>query len=73
MSPRIEHFKVLQPHQVDMQAFQQQQQLLQVMQQQHQQQQQALQNQQRNLTPHDSQVRTIFLDLFKVILYVRGW
>ncbi|KHN78622.1 Nipped-B-like protein pqn-85 [Toxocara canis] len=44
---------MLQPHQVDMQAFQQQQQLLQVMQQ--QQQQQALQTQQRTLAQHDTQ------------------
>lgn len=46
---------MLQQHPMDIQTFQQQQHLLQVMQQQ-QQQQQALQNHQRSLGLHESQV-----------------
>lgn len=48
------HLQMLQPHQMDLQTFQQQQHLIQVMQQ--QQQQQVLQNQQRSLSLHESQV-----------------
>lgn len=47
--------QMLQQHPMDIQTFQQQQHLLQVMQQQ-QQQQQALQNHQRSLGLHESQV-----------------